>query len=116
MDWIIIGGGLLIVIVLIFMWARSSRTSTAGAVVVTPPGAVSPVLVVPPPPPAAVAVTAVGNAVVDVTKTLTGCDGSSPVVDCGTGVIKSGSVKYGRWNNSACPHPTVNGSTPPRWG
>lgn len=46
------------------------------------------------------------------TFTITGCEGESKPLVCSAGKVPSGIIKYGRWDNSICPHPTVNGSTP----
>lgn len=49
-----------------------------------------------------------------VNRQLTGCESDSASLKCDSGMIKGGSIRYGRWNNSICPHPTVNASTSPR--
>lgn len=43
-------------------------------------------------------------------KNATGCEGDSVVFDCDNG-ISDGTIKYGRWDNTICSHPTVNDST-----
>ena len=44
------------------------------------------------------------------------CDGVSLTMSCPSGKkIKYGSIKYGRWDNTICPHSTVNSSTPSRF-
>jgi hypothetical protein len=49
------------------------------------------------------------------TFTLEGCEGQPPVLECPAGKsIKKGSIKYGRWNNNVCPHPTVGPRTVPK--
>jgi hypothetical protein len=48
-----------------------------------------------------------------VIKVFNGCDGANIVLSCPTGtVVSGGSLAYGRWNNTICPHPTVNAKTP----
>jgi hypothetical protein len=45
------------------------------------------------------------------TYTKSGCEGAGSVFsECPNG-INSGTIKYGRWNNSICPHSTVNQNT-----
>lgn len=45
--------------------------------------------------------------------TISGCEGENKPLVCPSGkVVTSGEIKYGRWDNSICPHPTVNSSTP----
>jgi len=42
-----------------------------------------------------------------------GCEANAPALPCPVGyVIGSGTLKYGRWDNEICPHPTVNSKTP----
>lgn len=44
--------------------------------------------------------------------TVSGCEGENKPLVCASGkVVTSGEIKYGRWDNSICPHPTVNSST-----
>ena len=48
--------------------------------------------------------------------TKSGCEGKPPKIYCNGGrVLKNGSVRYGRWDNSVCPHSTVYSNTLPRW-
>jgi hypothetical protein len=46
--------------------------------------------------------------------TRIGCDGQAPpMLGCAPGkTIKSGVIKYGRWDVNKCTHPTVNANTP----
>lgn len=44
---------------------------------------------------------------------LSGCEAEEANLICDTGVINSTKIKYGRWDNTICGHPTVNVGTPP---
>lgn len=47
------------------------------------------------------------------TYTVGNCQNGPVTATCPTGqVISGGTVKYGRWDNTACPHSTVTASTP----
>lgn len=39
------------------------------------------------------------------------CEGVESTLSCPNG-IKSGNIKYGRWDNNSCVHPTVSSTTP----
>jgi hypothetical protein len=47
--------------------------------------------------------------------TLTGCEADPVTLTCSQGAISSATIKYGRWNNTVCPHVTINASTTPAW-
>ena len=48
--------------------------------------------------------------------TIDGCEyGTAKTMSCPTGKVSAGSIKYGRWNNTVCPHSTVNASTPSKY-
>lgn len=55
------------------------------------------------------------GATVPTTPTLlkvSGCEAAPAVLSCPAGtVIKSGDIRYGRWDTTSCPHPTVNANT-----
>jgi len=49
------------------------------------------------------------------TNTITGCDGDPQFnITCPSGTLLSGSVKYGRWDNTTCPGTGVTPTTPPK--
>ena len=45
---------------------------------------------------------------------LSGCEADSAVLKCSSGAIKSGTFRYGRWDNSTCPHVTINPGVAPK--
>lgn len=47
-------------------------------------------------------------------KPVTGCEGQNAKLTCGSDTIVGGTIRYGRWDNSTCPHGTVSSQTPAR--
>jgi hypothetical protein len=46
---------------------------------------------------------------------ISGCEADNANLTCSNGqVIQNAKIKYGRWNNTICPHSTVTSSTPAR--
>lgn len=78
----------LVVLVLLFMVSTPSETSTSAA-----------------------AEMAVATPVATPRYTKSGCEGvGASLSECPNG-IASGTIKYGRWNNTICPHGTVGPNT-----
>jgi hypothetical protein len=47
-------------------------------------------------------------------KPVTGCEGQDAKLTCGSDTIVGGTIRYGRWDNTTCPHGTVSSQTPSR--
>lgn len=50
-------------------------------------------------------------------KKASGCERTGPIaLSCNAGQkITAGNIKYGRWDNTICPHPSINASTAPKF-
>ena len=42
---------------------------------------------------------------------LAGCEAEEANLKCSNGKIKTAKIKYGRWDNNTCPHPTITPTT-----
>ena len=42
---------------------------------------------------------------------IKGCEADEAKLTCSSGKIKTANIKYGRWDNTICPHSTVNPNT-----
>jgi hypothetical protein len=51
---------------------------------------------------------------IPITQTISGCEVEPANLTCDTGYIKTATMKYGRWDNSVCPHATVTSNTEKR--
>jgi hypothetical protein len=116
------GIALIVIVIVIVIAVGVSSQSKPSAPVAAEPARPAPVAAPAPAPvavpaPAPVPVPAPAPVPVPapiVNRQLTGCESDSASLKCDSGMIKGGSIRYGRWNNSICPHPTVNASTSPR--
>lgn len=115
-------GAILVVIGIVvagLIWSSSNRksptTSNTTTTFDTPPPPLNP------PPTVGNTTPGVGNPAptppppAPVSFTLTGCEADPVTLTCSQGAIKSATIKYGRWNNTVCPHVTINASTTPTW-
>lgn len=90
------GVGLLILVVVIILVIRKKKTAPAPAPAPVTKSAGTPA------------------APANVNKQISGCEADTALLRCDSGLIKGGNLRYGRWDNSVCPHPTVNASTLPK--